>query len=89
MARDQSNSRREFRRAKRLIPGGVNSPVRAYGSVGGTPPFIASAKGARVRDVDGHEYGLLNGLKLANAAVDVVPDAQAVHVSLRQHHVGR
>jgi len=49
-------SRREFRRAKRSIPGGVNSPVRAYGSVGGTPPFIESAKGARIRDVDGNEY---------------------------------
>ena len=51
-----SRSRREFRRAQRSIPGGVNSPVRAFGSVGGTPPFIASAKGARVTDVDGNEY---------------------------------
>ena len=49
-------SRREFRRAKRSIPGGVNSPVRAYGAVGGTPPFIESAKGAHLRDVDGNEY---------------------------------
>jgi glutamate-1-semialdehyde 2,1-aminomutase len=49
-------SRREFRRAKRSIPGGVNSPVRAYGAVGGTPPFVESAKGARLRDVDGNEY---------------------------------
>lgn len=53
---DVSNSRREFSRAKRSIPGGVNSPVRAYASVGGTPRFIASAKGARVRDIDGNEY---------------------------------
>jgi glutamate-1-semialdehyde 2,1-aminomutase len=53
---DLSNSRREFRRAKRSIPGGVNSPVRAYGSVGGIPRFIESARGARIRDVDGHEY---------------------------------
>ena len=51
-----SRSRREFRRAQRSIPGGVNSPVRAFGSVGGTPPFIASAKGARVTDVDANEY---------------------------------
>jgi glutamate-1-semialdehyde 2,1-aminomutase len=51
-----TRSRREFRRAQRSIPGGVNSPVRAFGSVGGTPRFIASAKGARVRDVDGNEY---------------------------------
>ncbi len=53
---DVSNSRREFSRAKRSIPGGVNSPVRAYASVGGIPRFIASAKGARVRDIDGNEY---------------------------------
>ncbi|MFK7895438.1 MAG: glutamate-1-semialdehyde 2,1-aminomutase [Myxococcota bacterium] len=53
---DLSNSRREFTRAKRSIPGGVNSPVRAYASVGGTPRFIESAKGARVRDIDGNEY---------------------------------
>lgn len=51
-----SESRREFARAKRSIPGGVNSPVRAFGSVGGVPRFIESAKGARVRDVDGNEY---------------------------------
>ena len=53
---DLSQSRREFRRAKRSIPGGVNSPVRAFGSVGGIPRFIDSAKGARVRDIDGNEY---------------------------------
>jgi len=53
---DLSNSRREFRRAKRLIPGGVNSPVRAFGFVGGVPRFIESAKGARIRDIDGNEY---------------------------------
>jgi glutamate-1-semialdehyde 2,1-aminomutase len=53
---DLSRSRREFRRAKRLIPGGVNSPVRAFGSVGGIPRFIESAKGACIRDVDGNEY---------------------------------
>jgi glutamate-1-semialdehyde 2,1-aminomutase len=53
---DLSKSRREFRRAKRFIPGGVNSPVRAFSSVGGTPRFIASAKGARIRDIDSNEY---------------------------------
>jgi glutamate-1-semialdehyde 2,1-aminomutase len=53
---DISKSRREFSRAKRSIPGGVNSPVRAFGSVGGIPRFIESAKGAYVRDVDGNEY---------------------------------
>jgi len=51
-----ARSRRELRRAQRSIPGGVNSPVRAFGSVGGTPRFIAKAKGARITDVDGNEY---------------------------------
>ena len=45
-----------FTRAKKFMPGGVNSPVRSYGSVGGTPPFIASAKGSRIFDIDGNEY---------------------------------
>jgi len=45
-----------YSRAQRLIPGGVNSPVRAFGSVGGTPRFIAKAYGSRLWDVDGTEY---------------------------------
>ena len=53
---EQSASAEAFERAQAVIPGGVNSPVRAYGSVGGTPRFIASAHGAYVRDVDGAEY---------------------------------
>ncbi len=43
-------------RARRVIPGGVDSPVRAFGAVGGTPPFIASANGPFVTDVDGNRY---------------------------------
>jgi glutamate-1-semialdehyde 2,1-aminomutase len=43
-------------RARRLIPGGVNSPVRAFRSVGGTPPFLVRGDGARVWDADGNEY---------------------------------
>ena len=52
------NSRNEalFQRAQRTIPGGVNSPVRAFRSVGGTPRFIARAEGARVWDADGKAY---------------------------------
>ena len=42
-----------FERARRVIPGGVNSPVRAFGSVGGTPYFVARAEGAHVWDVEG------------------------------------
>ena len=45
-----------FERAQRVIPGGVNSPVRSFGAVGGTPPFIARGAGARIWDVDGNEY---------------------------------
>lgn len=45
-----------FDRAKARIPGGVNSPVRAFGSVGITPPFIARASGSRLWDEDGKEY---------------------------------
>jgi glutamate-1-semialdehyde 2,1-aminomutase len=44
-----------FKRAQEAIPGGVNSPVRAFRSVGGTPRFIASASGAHLTDVDGNE----------------------------------
>src|ERR1700688_3202556 len=45
-----------FARAQKLIPGGVNSPVRAFRSVGGTPPFIARGEGSKIYDVDGNEY---------------------------------
>lgn len=45
-----------FRRAKQFIPGGVNSPVRAYSAVGGNPPFIIKGKGAYIFDVDGNRY---------------------------------
>ena len=45
-----------FERAVKRIPGGVNSPVRAFGSVGETPRFIASAKGAWLTDADGRRY---------------------------------
>jgi glutamate-1-semialdehyde 2,1-aminomutase len=51
-----TSSKRLFARAKRVIPGGVNSPVRAFGSVGGTPPFIARGKGAHLFDADGNRY---------------------------------
>ncbi|WP_207473481.1 glutamate-1-semialdehyde 2,1-aminomutase [Tessaracoccus sp. SD287] len=45
-----------FAQAQHLIPGGVDSPVRAFGSVGGTPPFISHARGPYLYDVDGNEY---------------------------------
>jgi glutamate-1-semialdehyde 2,1-aminomutase len=49
-------SKELFRRAKRVIPGGVNSPVRAFGSVGGVPRFIDRGKGCQIWDVDGNAY---------------------------------
>lgn len=52
----QSESSRLFNRARRVLPGGVNSPVRAFGAVGGRPPFIERARGARLYDVDGRSY---------------------------------
>ena len=45
-----------FTQAKGIIPGGVDSPVRAFGGVGGTPRFISAAKGAYVTDADGCDY---------------------------------
>jgi glutamate-1-semialdehyde 2,1-aminomutase len=45
-----------YKKAVELMPGGVNSPVRAFGSVGRTPIFIDKAKGSRIIDVDGNEY---------------------------------
>lgn len=45
-----------FTQAKGIIPGGVDSPVRAFGGVGGTPRFISAAKGAYVTDADGRDY---------------------------------
>jgi glutamate-1-semialdehyde 2,1-aminomutase len=50
------NSEALFARAKAVTPGGVNSPVRAFNAVGGTPRFIRSAQGAWLTDVDGNEY---------------------------------
>jgi glutamate-1-semialdehyde 2,1-aminomutase len=49
-------SREAFERAARLIPGGVNSPARAFGAVGGEPIFIARGEGARLFDLDGNDY---------------------------------
>src|ERR1044071_3419748 len=52
----QQSSEELFARAVELMPGGVNSPVRAFRGVGGTPRFIASASGATMTDVDGRTY---------------------------------
>jgi glutamate-1-semialdehyde 2,1-aminomutase len=49
-------SKKLFERAVKILPGGVNSPVRAFKAVGGTPHFIARASGARITDVDGNTF---------------------------------
>ena len=65
-----------FERAQRVIPGGVNSPVRACGSVGGKPVFFREGRGSRLVDVDGREYvdvmGSWGPLILGHAHPDVV-----------------
>ena len=53
---DHERSQAAFERAKLVMPGGVSSPVRAFGAVGGTPVFIKEADGCRVTDLDGNEY---------------------------------
>ena len=54
--RSHQKSQSLFERAERLIVGGVNSPVRAFRAVGGSPPFIASAQGCTLTDADGNQY---------------------------------
>ncbi|HZZ92553.1 MAG TPA: glutamate-1-semialdehyde 2,1-aminomutase [Usitatibacter sp.] len=69
-------SRELFEQSIRLIPGGVNSPVRAFGAVGGTPVFMRSGAGARVTDEDGREYvdyvGSWGPLILGHAHPDIL-----------------
>jgi len=55
-AQAMKRSEKLFNEARRMIPGGVNSPVRAWRAVGGTPRFISRGQGARVTDVDGRSY---------------------------------
>ena len=56
MSRKLDRSRQLQHRAEALIPGGVNSPVRAFRSVGGEPPFLVRGEGSRVFDADGNSY---------------------------------
>lgn len=70
-----------FARAQAVIPGGVDSPVRAFGSVGGTPRFIDHARGAYVYDVDGRDYldlvGSWGPALLGHAHPEVIAAVQA------------
>ncbi len=56
MAFKLDKSAKAFAEAKQYIPGGVNSPVRSFRGVGGTPPFIAKAAGSHIYDIDGNSY---------------------------------
>ena len=82
---DISTSRRLFAEAQPVIPGGVNSPVRAFKSVGGTPLFIERAEGAYLTDADGNRYvdyvGSWGPMLFGHAHPDVVRAVQraAVH----------
>ena len=68
-----------FERAQELMPGGVNSPVRAFRGVGGTPRFIARGAGAWLEDADGHRYvdlvpvELVGDLRLGGGALERLP----------------
>ncbi|HEU5451234.1 MAG TPA: glutamate-1-semialdehyde 2,1-aminomutase [Terriglobales bacterium] len=71
-------SRELQKRAEAVIPGGVNSPVRAFRAVGGEPPFLVKGEGSRVWDADGNEYidyvGSWGPLILGHAAPEVIED---------------
>lgn len=74
----------DFEKARKLLPGGVNSPVRAFKSVGGTPRFFARASGAYVWDVDNNQYidyvGSWGPMILGHAHPDVVKGVQETAV---------
>jgi glutamate-1-semialdehyde 2,1-aminomutase len=78
----QTRSDQLFAVAQNLIPGGVNSPVRAFRGVGGTPRFIRSARGATITDVDGRTYidyvGSWGPMILGHADEEVVAAVQEV-----------
>ena len=75
-SRKVEQSRRLQQRAESMIPGGVNSPVRAFASVGGDPPFIVRGKGSHIWDADENEFidyvGSWGPLILGHAAPDVL-----------------
>jgi glutamate-1-semialdehyde 2,1-aminomutase len=81
---NSSKSEQLFAAAQKLIPGGVNSPVRAFRGVGGTPRFIRSARGTTITDVDGKTYidyvGSWGPMILGHADEEVVAAVQEVAV---------
>jgi len=85
--KDFSKSKSLFERAKHFIPGGVNSPVRAFRAVGGNPLFMKRAKGAFLYDEDGNEFiDLINSwgpmiLGHAHPAVTRAIEQQAARIA--------
>jgi glutamate-1-semialdehyde 2,1-aminomutase len=73
---NRSKSEALFSRARNVIPGGVNSPVRAFRGVGGSPPFIVRGQGSRIWDADGNQYidyvGSWGPLLLGHCHPDIV-----------------
>src|SRR6476646_8487984 len=86
MSSTQKSSRSDalFARAAELMPGGVNSPVRAFRGVGGTPRFIKSASGATITDVDGQTFidyvGSWGPMILGHADKEIIEALQKVVV---------
>lgn len=78
---DLSKSKAEFEKAREYMPGGVNSPVRSYPHMGCPPPFIASAKGSHITDIDGNTYidyvGSWGPMVLGHAHPKVIAAIQA------------
>ena len=78
-----------FKRAVKVIPGGVNSPVRAFGSIGTTPKFIKRADGDKMWDEDGNEYidfiGSWGPMILGHAKDEVVKAVTAAAIKGKCH----
>ena len=96
MARKTEQSRKLQKRAEQLIPGGVNSPVRAFRSVGCDPLYIVRGQGSHIWDADGNEYvdyiGSWGPLILGHAApavIEAVIDGGAQGHQLRSVHSRR
>jgi glutamate-1-semialdehyde 2,1-aminomutase len=83
--KDQDKSSRLFARALELMPGGVNSPVRAFRAVGGTPLFIKSASGPAITDVDGRTFidyvGSWGSMILGHTDAEIVEGLSAIAAS--------
>ncbi len=95
MPRILTRSRELQLRAERLLPGGVDSPVRAFRAVGGDPPFVSRAEGAYLWDADGNRYldmfGSWGPMILGHAfrpAVEAIQAAAARSASFGASHVG-